>query len=269
MESLLYSVRMRASTCGRHLAGAERIVPAEAIGAVMAALMQRAMDCANGPAGEVNCSLERVDPDRLRLAKLPDVTTYQVSNWQTGREAAVRLLARAGVTPASARHAVTLLADGAGPRGQVMRGAVIMDSRAGKRLENDPARGVRVSRMDLTTAFRPQLETLLAAEGLGHPRTLEALVLAGKVLQAPGLVAELCWSDDPGYTTGYVADPLHGYQRITVLKPPGDMRGGRVFFVDPNRASLAELVDFLENQPVLFNLPGSFSPTVKWVPEDA
>jgi 6-carboxyhexanoate--CoA ligase len=265
MEPYLYSVRMRASAHGQHLAGAERIVPAAAASEVAAALTQRAMLCAGGPATEVHCSLERIDPARLCSARLPDISTYQVDNWREGRQAATGLLARAGVPVDVARQAVNALAEGAGPGGRVMRGAMIVDVATGERLESDPARGVRASRMDLSAELRPQLERTLAAAGLAHPRVLEALVLAGKVLQAPGMVAELCWSDDPTYATGYVADPQSGYQRITALKPDGDWRGGRVFFVDQTGVSLTALVDYLEGQAVLFNAAGAISPPVKWV----
>ena len=268
MEPLLYSVRMRASAHGRHLAGAERIVPAAAASEMAATLTQRAMLCAGGPATEVHCSLERINPARLCTGRLPDISTYLVDNWREGRHVATCLLARAGVPANVARQAVTVLARGAGPDGRVMRGAAIMDVATGERLENDPARGVRVSRMDLSTEFRPQLERALVAAGLAHPRVLEALVLAGKVLQAPGMVAELCWSDDPSYSTGYVADPRAGYQRISALKPAGDLRGGRIFFVHKTGVSLAALVDYLECQAVLFNAAGAISPPVKWAGDD-
>jgi 6-carboxyhexanoate--CoA ligase len=264
MEPLLYSVRMRASAHGRHLSGAERIVPASAAGEAAAALTQRAMLCPGGPATEVHCSLERIDPARLRTGRLPDISTYQVDSWRAGRRAAKRLLVQAGVSADVAGRAVDVLAKGAGPGGKVMRGAVIMDAATGERLESDPARGVRVSRMDLSAELRPQLERALAAAGLAHPRVLEALVLAGKVLQGPGMVAELCWSDDPAYATGYVADPRAGYQRITAMKPAGDLYGGRVFFVNRAKVSLTALFDYLESQAVMFTAAGAISPPVKW-----
>ncbi len=267
METLLYSVRMRASAHGRHLSGAERIVSAAATSEVAAALTQRAMLCPGGPATEVHCSMERIDPASLCTGRLPDVSTYQVDNWRTGRQAATCLLVRAGVPADVASQAVDVLAKGAGPGGRVMRGAVIMDAANGERLESDSARGVRVSRMDLSEELRPELERTLAAAGLAHPRVLEALVLAGKVLRGPGMVAELCWSDDPGYAAGYVADQRAGYQRITTLKPDGDLRGGRIFFVHKAKASLTALVDYLESQAVLFTAAGAISPPVKWVAE--
>lgn len=47
-------------------------------------------------------------------------------------------------------------------------------------------------------------------------------MLATKVSEHPATVAELCWSDDPKYITGYVASKELGYQCITKLKEYGD-----------------------------------------------
>ena len=259
METSLYSVRMRASLHGRHLAGAERIVAGTVASEVLAALTQRALTCPGGPADEIHCSLERIDPAGVRYERLPDVLTCEVKDWQEGRQVAGLLLVKAGVRSEVVSQALALLADGAGPGGTVMRGAVIMDAVTGDRLEADRARGIRVSRMDLAPEFEQAFKQALAAANLGHHRVLEALVLAGKVLLAPGIVAELCWSDDPGYTAGYVADPRGGYQRIPALKPNGDRRGGRVFFINGGETSLVELVNYLERQVVLFNAAGTLS----------
>ncbi len=253
MGSSLYSVRMRATCQSKHLAGAERIVTAAAVSETTAALTSRAMSHVNGVADEVYCSVERIDPAIVRYEKLPDISTYQLDDWQKGRQLACCMLSRAGVKEDIAARAVQLLANGAGPEGSAMRGAVIMDPATGERLERDQSRGVRVSRMDLAPECRSELERELASVGLDHHRVLEALVLAGKVLSAPGVVAELCWSDNPDYTTGYVADLHGGYQRITALKPVGDSLGGRVFFIDPTAVAIDELIDYLECQPVLFD----------------
>jgi 6-carboxyhexanoate--CoA ligase len=268
MEKSLYSVRMRASSLGRHLAGAERLVAGVTLSAVTAALMQRAMRCPDGPADEIHCSVERIEPQTVHYAALPNLTTYEVQDWQAGRRAAHCLLVRAGVPSDIAARALSLLANGAGPEGSVMRGAALLDVATGERLETDPGRGVRVSRMDLAPEFRPILEHNLASAGLDHHRVQEALVLAGKVLRAPGIVAELCWSDAADYTTGYVAAPQFGYQRITALKPAGDRRGGRVFFVNQTNISLAALIDYLERQAILFNASGAISPPGKWMARD-
>lgn len=264
MKTSLYSVRMRASCQGRHIAGAERIVEGQAVAETTAALVERAMSSVQGQPDGVHCSSEQIDPATVSYAKLPDVTNYQVCDWQEGRLAASALLSSSGVSSLVAAQAVALLANGAGPDGTVMRGAVIMDALTGERLEKDPSRGVRVSRMDLVSERRPDVESLLATAGLNHHRVLEALLLAGKVLQAPGIIAELCWSDAPDYITGYVATPQSGYQRISDMKMVGDARGGRVFFVDLTNISLKELTDYLELQPVLFTAAGVISPLQKW-----
>lgn len=269
MAPFLYSVRMRASLHGQHLTGAERIVTESAVSEVVSALVARAMGTSSASAVKVNCSAERIEAATVLYERLPDVSTYIVDDWQEGRLAAVCLLVKAGVTRDVATKAVQLLADGAGPGRTVMRGAVLMDVKTGARLEEDPSRGVRVSRMDLAPEDRQALEHMMQSKSLVHHRVLEALVLAGKVISAPGIVAELCWSDDQGYTTGYVADSQSGYQRISELKQAGDTRGGRVFFVDLSKTSPAELVDYLKGQVVLFNGCGMISPPQKWLTDDA
>ena len=109
-------------------------------------------------------------------------------------------------------------------------------------------RGVRCSCMDCedTCAYEAQM----GAKGLGgeHPR--EALILASKVAAAPGTVAELCWSDDPFYVTGYVGSPKFGYGRITVMKEKGDPIGGRVFFVK-HGMDMDRYVEYMQHQTVL------------------
>ena len=264
MDALLFSVRMRATLRGRHFAGAERSVPLSDVSQVTSDLMSRAISGPDVVADDVYCHAERIDLDSLSHARLPDISTWQVSDYRLGRAVAVELLARAGIDQDVANHAVQLLTDGAGPGGTVMRGAAMMDAATGERLERDQSRGIRVSRMDVATEYRRDFETRLDQAGLGHRRVLEALVLSGKVLSAPGIVAELCWSDDPNYLTGYVADPIHGYQRISVLKKAGDRHGGRIFFVKSGAFSIMELTDYLERQPVLFNSLGRINPATRW-----
>ena len=90
----------------------------------------------------------------------------------------------------------------------------------------------------------------MGAKGLGgeHPR--EALILASKVAAALETVAELCWSDDPFYVTGYVGSPKFGYGRITVMKEKGDSIGGRVFFVK-HGTDMDRYVEYMQHQTVL------------------
>jgi 6-carboxyhexanoate--CoA ligase len=134
---------------------------------------------------------------------------------------------------------------------------MIMDSRSGERLEPDRERGVRASRFDWTEEAFRMVQQSLESRGLTHHRTREALALATKVAHAPGMVAELCWSDDPEYTAGYVASLGTGYVRFPFLKQHGDSSGGRAFFVDRDRLNMDRLVNFLQNEPVLISEIGS------------
>jgi 6-carboxyhexanoate--CoA ligase len=258
-----YSIRLRAELNGRHLCGAERIAPAEALPELAAALVARAMAHAGGTPETAHCTIERL-PGSIPLCRLPAVSTWAVADCTTGRAAARALLLRAGVAAAGADAALRLLASGPAPGGTVMRGAMLIDALSGARLEADPAKGVRVSRMDLAPEARAELLAALAAAGLGHHRVAEALVLAGKVLQAPGVIAELCWSDDPDYLAGYVADPRHGYQRITRLKDAGDFLGGRALFIDSRGWDRDACVTFLERQALLFATLGALHPPKEW-----
>jgi 6-carboxyhexanoate--CoA ligase len=65
------------------------------------------------------------------------------------------------------------------------------------------------------------------------------------------MVAELCWSDDPDYTAGYVASLKTGYVRFPFLKERGDERGGRAFFVDKDSVNIASLIEYLQAAAVL------------------
>ena len=119
-----------------------------------------------------------------------------------------------------------------------MRGAMLVDAITGERLDTGD-RGVRVSHMDS-----------FDSHALGDNEHMsEALVLASKVQSADGIVGELCWSDDPDYTVGYVA--CNGvYHRIPNMKELGSDIGGRVFFVRSDIDS-ESVIEYLERAPVL------------------
>ena len=76
-------------------------------------------------------------------------------------------------------------------------------------------------------------------------------MLATKVVNAPGVLAELCMSDDPDYLVGYLASKKHGYVRLTPMKNTGDPHGGRVFIFDSRLAQTQDTIAYLEKQKVL------------------
>lgn len=260
-----YSVRMRAAVGGpheaggRHLSGAERLVPGAEAEAASVALLQRALRLGIPP-DFVRITLERVAPEAIERIPCPDVITVLTEDPAAAREAAVRLLAEVGVAEGVARAAFRGLLSGLGPGGRTMRGAALYSARTGKRLEGNPERGVRASHMDYAPEVREAVvETLLRA-GLTHPRTMEALVVAAKGLWA-GALAEVCWSDDPDYTAGYVATRRHGYVRFPVFKPQG-AAGGRVFFVNPAAGRPARFIERLEKRCVLVSGPPRVRPSI-------
>ena len=163
------------------------------------------------------------------------------------RQAEALLTTHTAITPVAFRRAVSQLVS----LPESMRGAMLVDMRTGQRLDPWGQRGVRVSRMsfaDETAAI-----TALNAAGYSGVHLEEALVLASKVLSAPGVVGELCISDDPDYTTGYVSYG-NTYHRLHHMKPVGSPLGGRLFFVDAT-ADIAAIKNYLETTVTLVNPP--------------
>jgi 6-carboxyhexanoate--CoA ligase len=263
MKNALYSIRMRASLGGRHLSGAERLATSDRLDRLAAEMVRRALEHDRGRAEEVHLSIEALPGDVVQRARLPDLQTFVVPDYRCGRDAARKILLEAGVSAEAAARAIDAIAGGAGPDGCPMRGAMLVDARTGERLEPDRERGVRVSRMDLAHEAERLLREELRRLDLDNLHVREALVLAGKVLLAPFLAAELCWSDDPDYTAGYVAVPGRGYIRFPHLKPAGEERGGRAFFIAPG-GDLANLIRFLEQSPVLFDRLGMLQAARPW-----
>jgi len=159
------------------------------------------------------------------------------------------MLTAVGVSAAAIRTAEGVLAKGD------MRGASLVSSVSGKRLEPDKTRGVRVSRLGIMEKAGKALSRLLSREGINTPTVKEALVLASKIAGCRAVRAEVCISDDPDYTTGYVASRKYGYVRIPRIKRKGSRMGGRVFFLEEG-SGVEETVEFLERYPVLVKEAG-------------
>ncbi len=246
---MLYSVRMRAAqggaheSGGRHISGAERLVSYRQIAATADSMLERAFSHSRGRPDFINIRIEAIDDAQLTTVPLLPVTQAACQTIEAGRNTARAALARAGIAPAAVEQAfASLLALNDG-----MRGALLLCLTTGRRIDHSGTRGIRVSCMDIAD---PHLfELWLRENRLTNIHVREALVLSAKVASAPDIMAELCWSDDPEYTTGYVASK-NGYLRIPHLKPLGSPLGGRVFFVRPD-CNLEELIHYLEQKPVL------------------
>ena len=236
----LYSIRMRGAEGGpheeggRHISGAERIVDEGDLQSVASALIHRALHHSKGKSDFINIRIDAIHDEDIMYVDCIAVEEHKSESVQESHELAKDLL-QSVVNYKAVEQAFTELGQLLGN----MRGAILLDANTGMRLDQDHMRGVRVSHMDAcSTEIRPM-----------NVHMREALVLATKVQSCPGIVGELCWSDDPDYTVGYVA--CNGvYHRIPNMKDMGNPIGGRVFFVDINRP-IHEIVDYLENITVL------------------
>ncbi|WP_332694982.1 6-carboxyhexanoate--CoA ligase [Halalkalibacter lacteus] len=243
----VYSVRMRASMNGsheqggKHISGGEQLSNYENINQSIHYLMEKALRHSRGKPDFMQIQFEAINEPVKQISPLP-IRTHEVDSVKEGQALAWKLLEKSGV-PHKVIHTVYKQMS----EYSNMRGAILYNIYSGERIDYRGNKGIRVSRMDWDNAnFQEwaKLHQLPLTE-----KVKEALVLASKVASHPSTIAELCWSDDPNYMTGYVASSKLGYQRITKLKEYGDDRGCRIFFVD-NVTDLNTYIDFLEKQPI-------------------
>jgi 6-carboxyhexanoate--CoA ligase len=251
----LWSVRMRASRGSRHISGAEGLFLEGAFPEAANRYARRALSHPRGRPDSVVITVERLRKRPRNVAALRLCTLKCAST----REAGVlvrKLLQEAGVSAAATEAAARLLRSK-----DPLRGAALLSARTGARLDPDPQRGVRATRMGIEGKAMRALSRRLSKLGINNSTVKEALVLASKVASAPGVLAELCVSDDPDYTTGYVASRRFGYVRIPHIKKAGSQRGGRAFFVNEG-AGIEKMVEFLETAPVIIDRLSSVTGTV-------
>lgn len=236
----LYSVRMRAAQGGphekggHHISGAERIVKLEEVGAIAQSLAERALHHSKGTADFINITVDLIPPEKIRYIDCLKVEEHKTGSISESHQLVTDLLQGPNISEEAVHKAISLLKS----LDKSMRGAMLVDAITGERLDIGN-RGVRVSHMDSFDSY--------ALGDNEHMR--EALVLASKVQSAEGVVGELCWSDDPDYTVGYVA--CNGvYHRIPNMKELGSNIGGRVFFVRSDIDS-ESVIEYLERTPVL------------------
>ena len=253
---LLYSIRMRASSGDRHISGAERLVSAERIAGTVQALVERALGKGIDP-DKVLIAIDSLQGAFIRSLQALDLTSLTAQNIDQCRIASRQILQAAGVSPAAIENAFMLLDAGPSPSGGTMRGAMLMDAATGERLEADRERGVRVSRFDWSSEACAAIDRELTRIGLMHFRTREALSLASKVAHGPGVIAELCWSDDRDYSAGYASSLPTGYVRFPFMKEKGRTTGGRAFFVRREVFDLNALLSYLQEEPVMITRIGS------------
>ncbi len=230
-----YNVRMRAEQNGRHTSGAERLVLLHEIQPAMQQLTQRALQHANGAPDNVHVTIHALKEEPQQITALPVLETHT----QSPEETYAILCKELGCLGLSAGPILEQFYTVGH-----LRGAMLLHTQSLTRLEPDKERGVRTSCMDY-----------IGNTGGPKNHKKEALCLASKVLHHPDIIAELCISDDPDYTTGYLATKALGYVRLTNIKKLGDPHGGRIFLYAGALEDVPACIHYLEQSPVLVDLP--------------
>jgi 6-carboxyhexanoate--CoA ligase len=187
---------------------------------------------------------------RPKMIRALPVTTLECGSPSEARSFIQKVLRATGISLTACRNALRLLNGN-----NSMRGASLIRCESGIRVEPDKKRGIRASRFGIERSAGDKLSMELLRNGINTVTVKEALILASKVASCTEVVAELCVSDDPGYTTGYFSSKKYGYVRIPNIKKKNAKNGGRVFFIaeDADRESV---IDFLEDTPVLIDRTG-------------
>jgi len=230
-----------------HISGAETLCSRRMIKRMAQAFVDRALTHPRGMPDRIVLTIEEMTVPVEKAPMLPFLQT-KCKSPDDAKVIANGYLDSVGISTKAITAAWRILT-----AKQQMRGAALLDAKSGVRREPDRRRGVRASRLGMGAAacriFSGQLEN--AELNTGTVR--EAMMLAAKVAAHPDVLAELCVSDDPDYTTGYVASKRFGYVRLPNIKTAGSPHGGRVFFVRP-KADITRIIAFLEEAPVLLTM---------------
>ncbi len=247
MGEFFYSIRMRATLEGKHVSGQERIVKKEDLEKVLIELHRR-------PKG--NWDFQTLKVERLKTAPTVLEKSLPIKNYRFGcvplaHNFIVGLLEEElSIDRSLVRSLLSKLVSGLKGGKENLPGALLVDPRSGKILNENPDKGVRTVLFDWRE--REKIRERLLKAGFTE-RTLDALALATKNVYC-GVEAEICISDDPSYITGYLASPKLGYVRITPMKEKGNPFGGRIYFV--KEENLSKTLKCLRKLPILIKEAG-------------
>ena len=251
---MMYSIKMRCSKGGpheeggKHISGAERILREDEVEEELINVYRRAITHERGKPDFINLKIEEIDEDEIIYKKRLKINQHHVDSKEEGLNLAKEFLKENSVSEESAEKGIQSILD----LEDSIHGAMLIDKDSGERLDNKGIRGVRVT--GIASADITKYKESLKNDGREGLHLEEALILASKIASCKGIVAELCWSDDPSYVIGYIGTK-ENYERIPILKDKGNPVGGRVFFVDTNQLNddytLDDLIAYLEKQIVL------------------
>ena len=237
---------MRASKDGMHISGAEGLFEASDISRQVNLYTKRALNHPKGKPDNITITVEEIKDNAQNITSLP-VFTLKCGLQDEAKAHIRRLLLANGVSINSIQHGLDILYGGLSNRGAVlMRLSSAEIALSGV---------IRVSRLGISKDAQRGLSLKLKKHGINTETVKEALILASKVSNAPGIRAELCISDDPDYTTGYVSSGSIGYIRIPSIKEAGSSAGGRIFFIEED-ADVTALAEYLRSKPVMITKTG-------------
>ena len=235
---------------GKHISGAERILREDEIEEELINVYRRAITHERGKPDFINFKIEEINEEDIIYKNRLSIKEHHVHSKEEGLKLAKELLIENTVSEESADKAIQSMIS----LEESMHGAMLIDKDTGERIDKKGIKGVRVTGM--ASADVTDYKESLKKDGREGLHLEEALILASKIASCKGIVAELCWSDDPSYVIGYVGTK-DNYERIPILKDEGNPIGGRVFFVDAKQLNddytLDDLIDYLEKQVVLID----------------
>ncbi|WP_339062993.1 6-carboxyhexanoate--CoA ligase [Tepidibacillus marianensis] len=247
----LYSIRMRAAQGGsheqggKHISGGEQIAAFHEIQDRVSYLLRKALEHDRGNPDFLQLTIDLIVESVQILSPL-SVYTHTVNQVEEGRNLAMGFLRDLGLKEIVIDKGFKWM-----EIANEVRGAILVDAITGERIDQQGLKGVRATRLDWKVG---EFEKWCYAQQLQpNIRLKEALALATKISHYEGVVAELCWSDDPNYVIGYVSSKILGYHRITKMKEHGDENGGRVIFVNPD-VGVNDYIQFLEKTPILLKM---------------
>ncbi len=227
-----------------HISGAEGLYELSEVDKITIDYFIRAIEHPKGVPDSVVITIEKVKQKPLVIPLLP-ISTVRCGSPNEAAALICDLLSAAGVSRNAIRKGIGVVT-----KRTAMHGAALISVESAIRMEPDRQRGIRVSRLGIEKASQMRLSRRLARGGINISTVKEAIILASKVASCRDVIAELCISDDPDYTTGYVASRRLGYVRIPNIKEKGSPRGGRVFFVREG-AEIEKIISYLEKKPVI------------------
>ena len=201
----LHSIKMRSSKDNKHISGAESIVDEDNLETAVSRLIKRALTHSKGKAENINIKIEKLDEEKIFFLEPLKVTTVEVENTIQGFKCVKYLINKLGIDDEKSNKILKIFKETSH-----MRGAILLDINTLERLEPDKDRGIRATYMD----FENSNTDRLTKESGQNTHFIEALALATKVINCPYIIGEICYSDDPNYTAGYISSKKYGYVRI-------------------------------------------------------